>query len=129
MLLHDPSLMRYPLASAAALAFDGGAFLSLIALGVDPVLATLAAYGSGVAVHWLLSTRYVFRQSAKLTGAARRLAKLLFILTAIIGLAVSAAVVSWSISLGAGPVTAKVIAVIASYLVTYVSRRQFVFPA
>jgi putative flippase GtrA len=129
MLLHDPSLMRYPLASAAALAFDGGAFLSLIALGVDPVLATLAAYGSGVAVHWLLSTRYVFRQSAKLTGAARRLAKLLFILTAIIGLAVSAAVVSWSISLGAGPVTAKAIAVIASYLVTYVSRRQFVFPA
>ena len=129
MLLHDPSLMRYPLASAAALAFDGGAFLSLIALGVDPVLATLAAYGSGVAVHWLLSTRYVFRQSTKLTGAARRLAKLLFILTAIIGLAVSAAVVSWSISLGAGPVTAKAIAVIASYLVTYVSRRQFVFPA
>jgi putative flippase GtrA len=129
MLLHDPSLMRYPLASAAALAFDGGAFLSLIALGVDPVLATLAAYGSGVAVHWLLSTRYVFKQSAKLTGAARRLAKLLFVLTAIIGLAVSAAVVSWSISLGAGPVTAKAIAVIASYLVTYVSRRQFVFPA
>jgi putative flippase GtrA len=129
MLFHDPSLMRYPLASAAALAFDGGAFLSLIALGVDPVRATLAAYGSGVAVHWLLSTRYVFKQSAKLTGAARRLAKLLFIMTAIIGLAVSAAVVSWSISLGAGPVTAKAIAVIASYLVTYVSRRQFVFPA
>lgn len=129
MLLSDPSLVRYPLASAAALAFDGGAFVSLLALGVDPVLATLAAYGSGVAVHWLLSTRFVFSQSSKLTGAARSLAKLLFILTAILGLAVSGVTVSWSISLGAGPVTAKAIAVIASYIVTYVSRRQFVFPA
>lgn len=129
MLLHDPSLRRYPLASAAALAFDGAAFLSLLAIGVDPVLSTLAAYGSGVAVHWMVSTRYVFRQSARLTGAARRLAKLLFMLTAVIGLAVSAAVVSWAISLGAGPVTAKVIAVVASYIVTYVSRRQFVFPS
>ena len=129
MIVASNIYVRYVLASAAALALDMAAYLLLLKAGVAPVASSVAGDGAGVVMHWLLSTRFVFLRSAAMKGPYRLEAKVLFVLTAILGLAVTAVTVALSVSQGATPVAAKVVAIAVSFNVTYLARRFVVFSA
>ena len=54
-------LLRYGACSALALALDWGSLVILVALGVRPLLAGAIGFTGGLAVTYVLSISYVFR--------------------------------------------------------------------
>lgn len=120
---------RYLLASGVALTSDMGTYVLLLRLGGSPVSSAVLGYAAGIIVHWLLSTRFVFSRSSSLKGSERWQAKMLFALTAAMGLAVTAGIVALGIQAGLPPIPAKLVAIAVSFNVTYVARRWLVFPA
>lgn len=127
MFLPGWTYARYVFASAAALAADLGIYVLLLSAGIDAVAAAVAGYSLGVAVHWLLSTRLVFRRSGDMKGGERWRAKVLFALTAVVGVGTTAGVVALCVYEGLSPLLAKLIAIAVSFNVTYVLRRWLVF--
>lgn len=119
--------LRYPLASAVALGFDMGSFLTLLALGFDAVAAAIAGYGAGIAVHWLISSRFVFAPDTVMQGRARWSQKALFAGSALVGLAITVAIVALGGLASLDPRAAKLVAVAASFAATWVLRSQYVF--
>ncbi|HEX7857464.1 MAG TPA: GtrA family protein [Sphingobium sp.] len=118
---------RYLLASVAALGFDTGLFLLLLRAGMMPVAASAAGYVFGLVVHWLISTRLVFDGAMASEGRDRAGRKMLFVLTGLLGLAITMAIVGASHWAGQDPRLAKVVAIIVSFQATYVARRLLVF--
>jgi putative flippase GtrA len=75
----DRSFAGYVGVSAAALAADFACLDRMLIAGVDESVAAALAYSLGIALHWLLSTRFVFpRETASRGSAARQRQKLLF---------------------------------------------------
>lgn len=120
-------LLRYLLASVGALAVDMGSFLALLALGVMPVLASAAGYTLGIVAHWLLSSRAVFTDSVAEERLARTRQKALFVGSALIGLALTTLIVGAGTAMGLDSRLSKVIAIGASFTVTWLLRRRVVF--
>lgn len=121
---------RYVLASVAALGFDTGLFLFLLmGTGSPPVAASAAGYIFGLAIHWLISTRLVFSDAVASDGAARTGQKALFVLTGLLGLAITMAIVGASHWAGLNALAAKLVAIIVSFQATYMARRLLVFRA
>lgn len=120
-------LVRYLGASVIALGCDMVSFLVLLGLGLVPGMAAAAGYGLGIVVHWLVSSRKVFTGSVAQGGAARTRQKALFVVSALIGLGVTTAIVSGGTMLGLDPRLAKLIAVGASFAVTWLLRDVVVF--
>ncbi|QYU68193.1 GtrA family protein [Leptolyngbya sp. 15MV] len=89
MRIGDVRLVRYLLASVGALAADVGCFLALLGLGVAAAPASAVGYALGIAVHWVLSSRAVFADSVAAGGLARTRQKALFVVSALIGLALT----------------------------------------
>lgn len=125
--LRDIRFVRYVLASVGALAVDVGSFLALLAIGVMAAPASAIGYSLGILAHWLMSSRAVFVGDVAERGAARTRQKALFVVSALIGLALTTAIVGvgdWS---GIDPRIAKVAAIAVSFFVTWLIRSLIVF--
>ena len=125
--LLDLRLVRYLLASAVALGADLGSFLAMYALGVFVPAAYAASYSLGILVHWLISSRMVFADAVAERGIARTRQKALFVISALMGLALTTAIGSFSVYAGVHPIMGKMIAVVASFALTWLLRSRIVF--
>ncbi|WP_247712804.1 GtrA family protein [Qipengyuania intermedia] len=125
--LRDVRLIRYGLASVGALAVDMGSFLLLLAIGMISPLAAAAGYSLGIVVHWVLSSRTVFQDTVAVKGEGRGCQKALFVGSALVGLALTTAIVWAGDHSGIDPRAAKVAAIAASFIVTYLLRKTIVF--
>lgn len=123
----DRRLVRYGLASVGALAVDIGCFLALLALAVPAAVASAIGYALGIAAHWLLSSRTVFTDSVAERGHGRTRQKALFVGSALIGLALTTSIVGIGDVAGFDPRLAKLIAIAASFTVTWMLRNRIVF--
>ena len=122
-------LVRYVLASVGALAVDLGSFLTLLALAVPAAAASALGYGFGIAAHWLLSSRAVFADTVATRGRGRTRQKALFVMSAMVGLALTTAIVGLADVAGADPRLAKLGAIAVSFAVTWMLRNKVVFRA
>ncbi len=120
------SITRYLLASIVSLAFDVSLFMVLVAFLVEPGWASALGYSAGIVIHWIISSRFVFPGKERL-GGALQLQRLGFVGTAILGLGITVAIVSWLTELGFLPVVAKGSAVFVSFFVVYLTRKFGVF--
>lgn len=125
--LRHVQLVRYLGASVIALACDFACFVALLRAGLAPAPASALGYGLGIAVHWLISSRKVFAGNVADAGPARTRQKALFVGSALIGLAVTTAVVAGVSALGLDPRLAKLIAVGTSFAITWLLRDSVVF--
>lgn len=123
----DVRLVRYGLASVGALAVDLGSFLALLALGAPAAAASALGYGLGIVAHWLLSSRAVFADTVATRGRARTRQKGLFVVSAMIGLAVTTGIVGLADLSGIDPRLAKLAAIAVSFSITWMLRNKVVF--
>lgn len=127
--LRDVRLIRYILASVGALAVDVGSFLAFMAIGVAAAPASALGYSLGILAHWLMSSRAVFQDSVAQSGAQRTKQKALFVVSALVGLALTTAIVQageWSLI---HPLVSKAIAIVVSFTATWLLRSKIVFRA
>lgn len=124
----DVRWMRYVLASVMALATDAGLFLILLGTGMAAWSASATGYSSGILVHWLVSSRIVFADGAAQRGSDERTRqKALFVGSALIGLAITTAIVGGGEAAGLDARIAKLVAIAVSFQATYVLRARIVF--
>lgn len=127
--LCDIRFVRYVLASVGALAVDVGTFLALLAIGAAAAPASAVGYSLGILAHWLMSSRAVFQDNVASAGMARTRQKALFVISALVGLGLTTAIVGvgdWS---GIDPRLAKLIAIVVSFTATWLIRAKIVFRA
>ena len=126
----DVRWLLYVLASVIALGSDAGLFLLLLAAGSTPLVASSVGYCIGILTHWLVSSRVVFADSAAERGSQERTRqKALFIISAGVGLGITAAIVTGGSTMGVDPRVAKLVAIGVSFVATYLLRRHIVFRA
>jgi putative flippase GtrA len=125
--LRDVRFVRYILASVGALAVDVGSFLALLSLGVMAAGASALSYSLGILAHWLLSSRTVFHDTVAQKGIERTKQKALFVISALLGLALTIVIVGGADFAGFDPRPAKLVAVAASFLLTWSLRAKIVF--
>lgn len=118
---------RYLVASAISLGMDLASFLLMLRINMSAVQASMLGYISGLVVHWLLSSRIVFANKIQSTVAARTRQKLLFVLSALVGLAITAALIKCGLQLGLNLGLSKLAAIAVSFNVTYLLRHYFIF--
>lgn len=123
----DRRITRYLLASVGALAVDVGIFLALLSLGVSAPGASAVGYTLGIAAHWLLSSRAVFAGNVAERGPARHRQKALFVGSALVGLALTTAIVWAGDAAGLDPRLAKLAAIAVSFAATWLLRSRVVF--
>lgn len=123
----DRVYFRYVAVSAAALGIDFGSFLVALSLGIAPAIAAALGYTIGIAVHWLLSSRIVFLGRLAAAGASRRQQQALFVVTGLVGLGLTTAIVGLGSYYGFDPRLAKGVAIVASFQTAYLLRRKIVF--
>lgn len=120
-------LLRYVIASAGALGVDFGTYLALLALGLYAPVAAAMSYSLGIAAHWLMSSRAVFVGDVAEGGMARARQKALFVGSALVGLGLTTSIVWGGEIAGLDPRLGKLVAIGASFVVTWVLRSQVVF--
>ena len=125
--LRDVRLIRYILASVGALAVDVGSFLTFMALGVAAAPASAMGYSLGILAHWLMSSRAVFQDTVADGGLARTRQKALFVISALVGLALTTAIVGAGDYAGGDPRLAKLVAIAVSFTATWLLRSKVVF--
>lgn len=125
--LRDARFIRYVLASVGALAVDVGSFLALLSFGVAAAPASAIGYSLGIVAHWLMSSRAVFHETVAISGMARTRQKALFVVSALVGLALTTAIVGVGDWGGFDPRIAKIVAIAVSFLVTWLIRSRIVF--
>ena len=118
--------LRYGAVSAAALAADSATFLTLIHNGTNPALAAMLGYLLGIGIHWSGSARFVFADSLR-SGAQGQQQKLLFLVSSLVGLGVTVAIVSAGHAMGLDARISKAIAIVASFNLVWLVRRYLVF--
>lgn len=118
---------KYLLASVAALAVDMVLFFQLIAMKATPWAASALAYSVGIVVHWALSSRVVFNGRVARGKGARAAQQAQFVMSALIGLAITTGIVAIASYLGLDPGLAKLIAVGVSFLTVWHLRNRYVF--
>jgi putative flippase GtrA len=120
-------LARYMAASVVALGADMGSFLVLLGIGVFAAGASAAGYCLGILVHWLVSSRKVFGDTLAASGPARTRQKMLFVFSALLGLGLTTTIVGAADFAGFNPRLAKLVAIVASFALTWVLRNRIVF--
>lgn len=123
----DQRFLRYFLASVGALAVDMGLFIALLAGGMQAATASAIGYSVGIAAHWLLSSRAVFTGRVADRGAARTRQKAMFVGSALLGLALTTAIVGIGDAAGVDARLAKIVSIGASFTLTWLLRRHIVF--
>ncbi len=119
--------VRYFLASLCALALDMAVFFALIALGTWPAIAGATGYLSGIIAHWLLSSRAVFTGLLAPPGRPRTGQKMLFLLSALIGLGLTTSIVWSGTAAGFAPGPVKMAAILISFPSVWLMRSRIVF--
>lgn len=127
MRLIDTRLVRYLLASVGALAVDMGTFLALLSLGMWAAGASAVGYCLGIGAHWLMSSRAVFVGNVAERGMARTRQKALFVISALVGLGLTTAIVWAGDASGFDPRLAKLVAIAVSFAATWLLRSRVVF--
>jgi putative flippase GtrA len=117
--------LRYLVVSATALGCDVAVYATLLVSGIGPTVAGAAGYSFGGLVHYALSSRWVFPDTAGTRRIAPTFAK--FLATGFLGLATTAAIIDVLTRQHAGPFVAKAAAVVTAYLVVFLLRRTYVF--
>lgn len=120
------TITRYLAASIIALAFDLACFASLVALSVDPAIASAAGYCAGIIIHWLVSTNIVFTGKTR-DGAALNVQRALFVGSAFVGLAITVATVELLGRAGVHPIPSKGAAIGISFVAVYAMRKWGIF--
>lgn len=119
---------QYGLVSLAALAVDLSAFQMLVWTGLAAAYAAAAGYVVGIGAHWVMSSRLVFRSETYIRGSAgRRRQRMLFALSALLGLALTTAIVGSAELIGMDVRLAKLAAVAMSFQAVWLVRRLYVF--
>ena len=123
-----PQLSRYSAASGLALALDFAVYLMLIAGDMKPVLAGVIGYSAGLALHFLLSIRFVFDAAGSSKAQTRLFGE--FALSGLAGIATTAIVITLATDLAGMPgLPAKVLAAATSFVFVYWVRCTMVFGA
>jgi putative flippase GtrA len=125
--LLDLRLVRYMLASGVALGADLGSFFVMYSLGTFVPAAYAASYSLGILVHWVISSRMVFADTVAERGIARTRQKAMFVISALMGLALTTAIGSGAVYAGVHPIMGKLMAVVASFALTWLLRSKVVF--
>ena len=125
--LWNDTFLRYFAASGIALGADATCFFMLVALGARPGAAAAFAYCVGILVHWLFSSRAVFVHELAVRGPERTRQKMLFVVSALAGLALTTLVVSAGAAFGINLAVTKAVAVAGSFTLTWLARRWIVF--
>ncbi|WP_395332153.1 GtrA family protein [Novosphingobium sp. BL-8H] len=127
-LLRNQRFLRYLIASVGALAMDMGSLLALLRLDVPAGLAAAMAYSLGIVVQWLLLSRAVFNDGGVAQrGIGRTRQKVVFVSSALLGLAVTSGIVSAAAALGVSVLANKVLAVTISFTLNWLLRKRIVF--
>jgi putative flippase GtrA len=126
MLLWRVTWLRYVGASAIALGIDLAVFVASHAGGVSATSAAALGYSAGILAHWLLSSRLVFAGGRR-DGSDRVRQQGLFVLSAIVGLLITVAIVGLGSVIGVPALAAKLVAVAVSFQATYLLRSRIVF--
>jgi putative flippase GtrA len=124
--LYRWSFTRYLLASIISLIVDVAIFLALESGGMAAGGASALGYGAGIAVHWLISSSFVFPGKTR-GGYGRQVQQMAFAVTALMGLAITVVTVSIFTEAGSPPVVAKGAAVGISFFAVYLTRKYGVF--
>jgi putative flippase GtrA len=120
--------MRYLVVSFTALAADLGLFLLFLQAGMNSMMASAIGYTVGIFAHWFLSSRKVFQDRVSERGTAERTQqKAMFLMSALIGLACTTAIVGLGEWLGIDARIAKLVAIIVSFQLTYLLRNVLIF--
>lgn len=119
--------VAYGFASIAALGFDVAAFMALMAAGIAAPVAAAGGYALGIVAHWFASSRVVFSGRVADAGRERTEQKGLFVASALVGLAITWGVVAIGTMFGFDARLAKLAAIAASFVVTFLLRSRFVF--
>lgn len=127
--LTDATLLRYIAASALALGLDMGTFLAALRLGVPAAAAAALGYSLGIVAHWLMSSRAVFSDGLAARGSQRTWQKAMFVGSALLGLALTTAIVGTGAALGSDPRFAKLLAIAVSFTFNWQLRSRLVFRA
>ena len=101
-------------------------FIASHAGGVGAATAAAIGYSAGILAHWLLSSRFVFATGRR-DGADRVRQQGLFVVSAIVGLLLTVAIVGLGSVIGVPAVLAKLVAVGVSFQATYLLRSRIVF--
>ena len=125
--LWNDTFLRYFAASGIALGVDATCFFALAAMGARPGAAAAIGYCIGIATHWLISSRAVFADELAERGRERTRQKMLFVVSALAGLAVTTLIVSAGAAFGVPLAVTKGIAVAVSFTLTWIARRWIVF--
>lgn len=120
--------LRYVAVSVGALAADMLIFLILLSSGMPSVAASAIGYSVGILTHWILSSRKVFHDRVSEKGtAARTQQKAMFLISALLGLLLTMAIVGAGSMAGLDPRLAKICAIIISFMLTYMLRNIVIF--
>ena len=123
-----PELSYYTIVSAVALGVDLAAFSVLTREGMRAAVAGLIGYSIGLVLHYGLSLRFVFDTSASAKSGARRFVE--FVVSGLVGLGLTWAVVGASTEMLHLPAMAgKIAAVGSSFVIVFLLRRGIVFAA
>lgn len=120
------TLTRYFAASVIALGVDTLLYLVVHAAGLAAAPASMLGYAAGIIVHWAISAQIVFPDKVR-EGAALLRQRLLFAISALVGLALTGGVVALATQLGASPLLAKIFAVGTSFTAVYAIRKWGIF--
>ena len=101
--------------------------MALFHLGLFPAAASALGYIAGIAAHWLLSSRAVFADRVAERGRGRDRQKALFLGSALVGLAITTAMVGAGDLMDIDPRLAKLAAIAISFQATYLMRKKVVF--
>jgi len=119
---------RYVAASAVALGADTGSFLIMLHFAVVPAaLAAAIGFLLGTVVHWLVSSQIMFRDAVAAPGPERRAQMVLFVASALAGLALTTLIVGGAVMLAINPRLAKLVAIAVSFTTTSGLRHLLVF--
>jgi len=92
-----------------------------------PGPASALGYSSGILAHWFISSRAVFQDGMIARRQERTVQKALFVLSALAGLVLTTLIVTLADLAMIDAHLAKILAIIASFLLTYALRAQIVF--
>lgn len=118
---------RYLVASICALASDMLVFLMLGHMGAPPVIAAFGGYLFGMGVHWVISVRFVFLPND--ADSATHAQRLGFVLSSLLGMAMTLGIVGALSSGGTSPAIAKLASIPVSFFTIYAIRKYGVFAA
>lgn len=117
----------YLAVSAISLGVDLASFFLMLQMNVAPVHSAMLGYAAGLVAHWFLSSRLIFADRVQPASFARSRQKLFFVISALVGLAITAAMIKCGLQLGIHPGLSKLAAIVVSFHATYFLRRTVVF--